>query len=245
MPRATTDSFAPLPLRQLLANLLRHSELDVPGQKAILALSGPVAEVQLGADFLRPNTTSVHAYLVARGIVARFDEGKDERRATTALFVPGDLCNLQGIAHQMTTWGLSAFTPCSVIHIPHDALRSLMDKNPAIRSAMWAQLAIDLSIQAKWAASAASKNSLSRTAHLLCELAWRMERAGKGDRGSFTLKTSQTQLARVVGLNPVHLNRVLRDLREQGLITTDAGTIGLTNFGQLSDLAQFDPAYLI
>lgn len=72
-----------------------------------------------------------------------------------------------------------------------------------------------------------------------------MERAAKSDRSLLTLKSSQTQLARIVGLNPVHLNRVLRDLSEKGLITTDAGTIGLTNFSRLSDLARFEFTYLL
>jgi CRP-like cAMP-binding protein len=131
-----------------------------------------------------------------------------------------------------------------VVHIPHDDLRQLAGIYPGIRRAFWKEMAIEAAIRSRWIGNTILKSSLSRTAHLLCELALRMEHAGLSTVQAFALKTTQGQLAGAVGLTGVHMNRVLRDLRERGLISTDARTITIRNWSGLCDVAEFYPSYL-
>lgn len=244
MNHVTDGDFVSPPFRHFLARLLKHSELTSKEQEAILRLSGQVAHLAAGSDIVGPNTTIAHAHLVAQGIVARFDETKDGRRTVTSLFVPGDMCGLQSIECPMTSWGLSAFTACNVIYVPHDQLRTLIDLHPAIRRGLWTEMAIDASIQAKWTGNAFLKNSVARTAHIICELAVRMNSAGNANRTKFALKISQSSLAQSVGLTVIHMNRVLRELREKELVSTDSRMLVIKDWQGLSKLAEFDAAYL-
>ncbi|GGB55594.1 hypothetical protein GCM10011316_29560 [Roseibium aquae] len=47
-----------------------------------------------------------------------------------------------------------------------------------------------------------------------------------------------------MGLSAVYVNRVLRQLREGGMVTFRDGFVAFDNYHQLADFAQFDPSYM-
>lgn len=51
-------------------------------------------------------------------------------------------------------------------------------------------------------------------------------------------------LADALGLSAVHVNRVLRQLREMGLLTFHKGHVTFDDFDGLVTLADFDKTYL-
>src|SRR3546814_15681575 len=78
---------------------------------------------------------------------------------------------------------------------------------------------VDASIIAQWVVSLGRRDATARTAHLLCEMALRLECAGQGSREAFELKATQAHIADALGLTPVHMNRVVRGLRLQGVLS--------------------------
>ena len=81
-------------------------------------------------------------------------------------------------------------------------------------------------------------------AHFLLELGSRLALVGIGSREGFDCPLTQYHLADTLGLSAVHVNRVLRQLREQGLVTFRDDRVTFHDFGALVELAEFDPAYL-
>ncbi len=65
-----------------------------------------------------------------------------------------------------------------------------------------------------------------------------------GDRTGFACPLTQYHLADGLGLSAVHVNRVLRQLREAGLVTFQKGRVSFDDFARLKALAGFDTAYL-
>lgn len=55
---------------------------------------------------------------------------------------------------------------------------------------------------------------------------------------------SQYLLADALGLSAIHVNRVLRKLRESGMLTFRGGFVTFDDYDRLSDFAEFDVAYL-
>ena len=51
-------------------------------------------------------------------------------------------------------------------------------------------------------------------------------------------------LADALGLSAVHVNRVLRELREDGMVTFQKGHVTFDNHAALVAFADFDRAYL-
>ncbi|MEQ1522280.1 MAG: helix-turn-helix domain-containing protein, partial [Aestuariivirga sp.] len=88
------------------------------------------------------------------------------------------------------------------------------------------------------------RNALERTAHFLLELGARLKLVGLGTKEGYACPLSQDMLADALGLTAVHINRVLRQLREKGLLTYRNGQVTFDDFDRLVKLAAFDTAYL-
>ncbi|MEQ9314828.1 MAG: helix-turn-helix domain-containing protein [Henriciella sp.] len=65
-----------------------------------------------------------------------------------------------------------------------------------------------------------------------------------GSKEGYVCPVTQYLLADTLGLSAVHVNRVLRQLRESGLVTFGDGHVTFHDYGGLVELAEFDPAYL-
>jgi CRP-like cAMP-binding protein len=81
-------------------------------------------------------------------------------------------------------------------------------------------------------------------AHMLLELAARLRLVGLGDKTGFDCPLTQYHLADALGLSAVHVNRVLRHLREEGLVTFQRGRVAFDDVVGLRALAEFDTGYL-
>ena len=55
---------------------------------------------------------------------------------------------------------------------------------------------------------------------------------------------TQAGLADVLGLSTVHVNRIIQELRAQGLLRWERGRVTILDFARLARLAEFDPTYL-
>ena len=88
------------------------------------------------------------------------------------------------------------------------------------------------------------RDARGRIAYLLCELLWRHKAVGLTSDESFFLPLTQMEIADTLGLTPVHVNRVLQDLRNQGLVTLRYGMLHLLDVERLQALAEFDEGYL-
>ena len=81
-------------------------------------------------------------------------------------------------------------------------------------------------------------------AHFLLELGARLALVGMGSKSGYACPLSQYILADALGLSAVHVNRILRQLREDGLVTFRDGFVVFDNYKKLKEFAQFDPVYL-
>jgi hypothetical protein len=79
----------------------------------------------------------------------------------------------------------------------------------------------------------------------MCEMGTRMEAAGLGSRTAYELPISQERLGEAAGLTPVHVNRMLQEIRGAGLLAFRHGRVEICDWDALTTLAEFDPAYLM
>jgi CRP-like cAMP-binding protein len=92
--------------------------------------------------------------------------------------------------------------------------------------------------------SVGRRSALVRTAHLPLELGLRLQLVGLGSESGFVCPLNQDLLADALGLTAIHVNRVLRQLRERGLATFREGRVEFHDLAGLHHLAQFHSGYL-
>jgi DNA-binding transcriptional regulator LsrR (DeoR family) len=81
-------------------------------------------------------------------------------------------------------------------------------------------------------------------AHLVCELFVRLKVIGRVQDDTIELPITQSELGDTLGLSTVHVNRVLQELRREGLIRTRGTALTILDWDRLQAVAEFTPTYL-
>lgn len=240
MARCTTNEAIAL----FLNRLVLRSSLGDAERAAILDLA-KVSEIDdVERDFVRVGDRLSHACLVVDGMVARFAQIQDGARSFVALHIPGDLADLFSVVEPNVTWALHALCPTRILRIPHHTLRELVERYPALGMAFWRDTVTDANILAQWTVNIGRKDALASVAHLLAEMAMRHQANGLGSEKEYPFPITQADLADAVALTPVHLNRVLKRLREDNIAVKEANSVRILDFQRLAYLGEFDAAYL-
>lgn len=239
------DQLPPSPIPLFLNRLLLRSALTDDEQGAVGELTGDTQRYSAHRDIVSPGETVESACLVAKGLVARYDQMADGRRQITSFYIPGDMCDLHSVVAPKASWSITAISPVTIVRVSHRQLRDLCIRYPAIALAFWRDGTVDASIFAKWVGNLGRKDAKARIAHVMCEMGVRMEAAGLGARTSFELPLTQEQLGDATGLTPVHVNRTLQAIRGMGLLKFGGARVEIHNWDALAELAEFEPAFLM
>jgi CRP-like cAMP-binding protein len=231
-------------LKPFLDRLRLRSPLSKEEIEAAGALPVSLLKAKTNSDFVRPGERLDHACLVVEGLVGRLEQTASGARQITALHIPGDMADLHSVVLPKTSWALQALTSSTIARVPHSALVETADRFPALARAFWRDCTVDASIIANWAVSLGRRNAKSRFAHLLCELRCRYNAIGRVRDRSFELPMTQSHMGDVLGLTPIHVNRMARELREDGLANVASRGVEVLNWDRLQAVADFDPAYL-
>lgn len=236
----------PHPALQLFLNrLLLRSALAEEERQAILSMRVHPAQVSPNVDIVPPGRLVTYSCLVAEGLAGRFGQLPSGLRQITAMYIPGDMCDLHSAMLPRVEWALQALSaPLAYLKIPHEELLRVSRAHPRVAEAFWRDCVVDASIIAQWVVSLGRRDATARTAHLLCEMALRLECAGQGSREAFELKATQAHIADALGITPVHMNRVVRGLRLQGVLSWTGRTIRVLDWDGLVRIASFDSGYL-
>ncbi|MGY4473436.1 helix-turn-helix domain-containing protein [Bradyrhizobium sp. USDA 3364] len=81
--------------------------------------------------------------------------------------------------------------------VPHSYLKDILAKSAALTHAFWRETAI----YREWIENLGSREALPRLAHLLCEIAARLELVGLLDNGRFHVPFTQQDIADACGLS--------------------------------------------
>ncbi len=109
---------------------------------------------------------------------------------------------------------------------------------------LWFSTLLDAAIHRERILSIGRRSALARIAHLLCELNLRLEVVGLAKSGRYLLPLTQGDIADATGLTPVHVNRMLKQLRDQQLLTFRGGEVTIHEWDRLQRVAEFSSFYL-
>jgi CRP-like cAMP-binding protein len=209
-----------------------------------LNLPSRAEHVQSNRDFVRLRQRVDHACLIAAGVVGRFGQNSEGKRQITALHLPGDMADLHSVVQPTAASALQALSIATIIRVPHTALRAATRRYPALAEALWRDCSVDASILAQWVVNVGRRDAKTRVAHLLCELATRLQVAPAKGEIIFPFGVTQVQLADATGLTCVHVNRTLQTLRRDGLVDVSHSAVRISDWNALTAAGEFEPSYL-
>ena len=182
--------------------------------------------------------------MVLSGWACRYKVLPDGRRSITSLYLPGDMCDPYVFLPGAMEQALGTLTPVILAKVSAQAIRDMTASGSELAEALWGQMLIAVEIQREWTISLGRRNALERLAHLFCEVSARLAEVGLSDGFECEMPLTQTNLADVLGLSTVHVNRSLQQMRASSFIELHDRRLVILDRQKLESLAVFDPAYL-
>lgn len=195
-------------------------------------------------DLIREGDRPGPVFVILEGWACRYKILPSGLRQVVAYLMPGDSCDLHvGLLAQMDH-SIQSITPASVATIEREVMDAILLNHPAVARAIYVSQLVDEGTMRAWITSIGRRGSIERVAHLMCELYIRARNIGLIQGKEFVLPLSQLLLADSLGMTPVHLNRVLKELRIRGALHVERGSLVLSNIDMLAHIAGFDDNYL-
>ena len=196
------------------------------------------------ADIIRQGDKPGYSTVLLEGLVCRYKSLEDGGRQILGFHVAGDWPDLHSYFLSRMDHSLAAMSPCRVAQIPHPVIRELIESHPRLGQLLWRETMTDSAIFREWIVSLGARDAHQRAAHLFCELQTKLAALGLADEEGFELPMTQGDLGDALGISTVHVNRILQQLKREGVVTYGRGYVAIHNWGRLRGIARFDPSYL-
>jgi CRP-like cAMP-binding protein len=228
----------------LIAKLEQHGPLSDEEKKVIQQITSQVSVYKAHEEIVPEGSTPSHSSLVLEGFAARHQHLAGGKRQITAFHVPGDFTDLHSFLLKKIEDGVGALTRCTVAAVPHSDLREITKTYPYLTRVLWLTTLVDAAVHRTWMITLGRMDARNRVAHFLCEMHDRLETVGLTQDHSYELRITQEELGDAFGLTTVHVNRILQELRGQGLIASRGRTVIIHDWERLQKEGQYNPDYL-
>lgn len=199
---------------------------------------------QSGHEMINEGQKNASAFVLADGWACSYKLLPDGERQIVDFQVPGDFLGLRSILFRTSDHSVAAVTRVEAFEVLASDILDAFARSPRLATAVLWAASRDEAMVVEHLVNLGRRNAEERMAHFLLELGSRLSLVGIGDRSGYPCPLTQYHLADTLGLSAVHVNRVLRHLREAGLVTFQKGQVTFEDVTRLRELAVFDTAYL-
>jgi CRP-like cAMP-binding protein len=199
-------------------------------------------QVKAGSDLFRLGESGEAIYSLVHGWVALYTLLQDGRRQILQFALPGTVLAFVPTPSAVMDYSAQALTDAVVSIIPHKDLGRLARDCPEIGMELAGLISQDRSLAYDQLSSVGRRSARERVAHLLLELFMRSRMRWPGHRSeAMHLPLTQEHIGDATGLTGVHVNRVLRELRKDGILEFHYRRLHIINPDKLVDMAGIDP----
>jgi CRP-like cAMP-binding protein len=213
-------------------------------RQALEDLPMQVAVIKDRQDIVREGDRPSRSCLILSGFACVYKMTAHGKRQIVSFSIAGDIPDLQSLHLEVLDTSVSTISPCRVGFIQHEVLRDICERYPRLAAAFWREALIDAAIFREWVMNVGQREGASRMAHVLCELLVRLRAVDLVEDHACDLPITQSEFADALGFTTVHVNRVLQQLRAEGLIELKGDRLFVPDWEKLKQVGEFDPTYL-
>jgi CRP-like cAMP-binding protein len=226
----------------------------IAGEKKIVALMhGSAFEIPGRRVLIQAGLEHQYVYRLLRGWAGRTRSLADGRTQVILVFLPGDLFAVKSMFMTRHPDDVVSICDIQVERIHYRELHDVYVKDGDVATrCIWQVMEEERRLHS-WVTTLGQGSAEERLAVLLIDFRGRLisSKTIAADTLSFEMPLTQTQLAEMVGITAVHVNRVLKGFREAGVVTVRDGTVVISNLKRLVERAaalldtheQSTPAY--
>ncbi len=183
--------------------------------------------------------------VIISGWAARHQILRNGGRQITRLMLPGDAYYFDATPDSPLHEEVITLSSCRFVQIPHACMERAIKACAPISTAMRNYGCMENAILSSMVVNIGRRDALERMAYLICELHLRLEMIDGAVRDDeFAFPLTQDDMADVLGLTPVHINRKLQQLRQNDIISLRSKRMKILDLPKLRQIAGFNSAYL-
>ncbi len=226
------------------AKLHRLGDLSNDDRGRLEGLLSGRRRAAAGEALVEEGSRPTFSTLLLSGFVGRVSTLADGGRQITAISIPGDFIDLHGFLLKTMDHSLVALSDVTVAVVQHADLKRVTEHAPRLARALWLETLIDAAIHRQWLVALGRRDAGTRLGQLICELYLRLEAVALAHDHTFQCPLTQSDLADMLGMSSVHVNRSLKVLRDTGLVRWRNGQVWIDDWTALTERVAFDASYL-
>ena len=223
------------------ANRLTLSVDELPILVEMCSTAKPVRRRQ---DIITEGRRSRTLFIVLNGLLIRYRIMRDGHRQVINVIVPGDIAGNPGCFFDSALYSVRTLTNSVVVPVAVETLSSLLDSQPRLVAKLFWLFSCDTAVCAEHVVVVGRRSARERIAHFFLELLTRLQAVGLADETSFAMPFSQDVICDALGLSLAYVNRELRSLASEGLVTFSERRVTVNDVTSLSELVDFERHYL-
>lgn len=224
---------------------VRRLKRYLPLGKADLGSLHRLIECELTVEKRRDLVVDGYEYrklcFVADGFGARYKLLRNGKRQILNVILPGDVIGLPGSFADRAHYSVIALTEMRIDVCPIDAYVQLCYRRPEFGLALSWLAVHEAALYAERVVDTGRRTPPERLAHFLLELHSRLVAVGRAELAAFDLPFSQEVLGDALGLSVPHLNRMMSQLRFEGLVRLADRRVEFPDLAAIRVRAQFQP----
>ena len=218
--------------------------LSRPELACIAEMQANPLKLKRGRQLTQEGDTGHKAFVLQKGWACSFKILPNGSRQIISFPIAGDIIGLRSVLLRTADHSFSAITDAIVSAVGAAHVLQCVTEFPRLGAALLWAASRDEAMVVEHLVSIGRRSAIERTAHFFMELAERLSLIGQATETEFECPLSQFVIADALGLTAIHVNRVLRELRERGLLTVRRKTVKIQDLDGLRKLAGFQGGYL-
>jgi CRP-like cAMP-binding protein len=228
----------------LTRKLSTFMPLAADEQQRLAELQTSSQLVKRGKQLMREGEAGHEAYVLQAGWACSYKDLPSGGRQIISFPIAGDFVGLRSILLKTADHSFETLTDSIVSPVDGAGMLQTFSEFPRLGAAILWAASRDEAMVVEHLVSIGRRNAIERTAHFFMELGERMLLVGLAAGTEFDCPLTQYVLADALGLSAIHVNRVLRELRELRLLSLQRGTVTIHDPQGLRKLSGFQGGYL-
>jgi CRP-like cAMP-binding protein len=224
--------------------LEKHLPLTGAERQALTRLEENQRKVKRGAMIQRANEPVTELFVLRAGRVMSFVILPDGSRQILRVFFPGDFIGSASTVYSKAPESLMALSDATLCPFDKHALRTLLEEHPRVAALMFILAQTERVALTDRLASLGRSSARARVASFLLDIIDRLRVMDDTITNSFDLRLTQEEIGDAIGLTSVHVNRMIRQMEADKLISRSNGTITLLDEQALGEIGHYTNRYV-
>lgn len=212
-------------------------------RRALASLEERERTLRRGTALLREKDRNGEMFLLKRGMTMGYVLLDDGSRQILCFNFPGDLLGMSALAYRSSPETIVALGDCTVCPIDRATYARVTSEHPRLGTIIMAVTQMERVALTDRLAGVGRTSARSRVAALLMVICNQRRLLDKSIVDCFAPGLTQEEMGDATGLTAVHVNRMLRQLEEEGLIARENGRVTLLREADLAAAANYVNRY--